>query len=72
MEAEIETRKFSVFLIKVISLLKGKNQRLFVRHARTFAEVTFDKNILVIEFDIVERSSVFLLKLPCFRPSDLQ
>jgi hypothetical protein len=29
--------------------------------------VTFHKNIPVMEFDIEERSSVFLLKLPCFR-----
>jgi hypothetical protein len=68
MEAEIETRKFSVALVKVTSLLKITTKvSLFVRRARTFGEVRFDKNIPVIEFDIEERSSVFLLKFPCFR-----
>ena len=40
-----------------------------VGHARAFGELTFDKNIPVIEFDIGEKISVFLLKFPCFRPT---
>jgi hypothetical protein len=39
----------------------------FVGHARTFGELTFDKNIPVIEFDIEEKISVFLLKFLRFR-----
>jgi hypothetical protein len=39
----------------------------FVEHASAFGELTFDKNIPVIEFNIGEKISVFLLKFPCFR-----
>jgi len=39
----------------------------FVGHASALVEVTFDKSIPIIEFDIEEKISVFLLKFPCFR-----
>jgi hypothetical protein len=39
----------------------------FIGHASALVEVTFDKSIPIIEFNIEEKIYVFLLKFPCFR-----
>jgi len=39
----------------------------FSGHASSFGELTFNKIIPVIEFDVDEKISVLLLKFPCLR-----
>jgi hypothetical protein len=40
---------------------------IFVGHASTFVEVAFNKNIPIVQLDIQEKISVFVLKFPCLR-----